>query len=124
MAASMPGSPLGMRWRGWRRRRALPADACIDGSMGWLDGAAARNASARLGVGASASAAERHDSAPILAVRSQFGATPMSKLRLKIAMSIDGFVAGPNQSEQDPLRVGGMRLHEWAFPLNAFRSMH
>jgi dihydrofolate reductase len=48
----------------------------------------------------------------------------MSKLRMKISMSLDGFVAGPNQSVKDPLGVGGMRLHEWAFPLAAFRSMH
>ena len=35
------------------------------------------------------------------------------KLRLKISMSLDGFVAGPDQSVQNPLGVGGMRLHEW-----------
>jgi len=39
-------------------------------------------------------------------------------------MSLDGFVAGPDQSVQDPLGVGGMRLHEWVFPLTAWRSMH
>lgn len=39
-------------------------------------------------------------------------------------MSLDGFVAGPNQSVQNPLGVGGTRLHEWAFPLKAFRAMH
>jgi dihydrofolate reductase len=48
----------------------------------------------------------------------------MSKLCLKIAMSLDGFVAGPNQSVENPLGVGGMRLHEWAFELAAFRAMH
>ena len=47
----------------------------------------------------------------------------MSRLRLKISMSLDGFVAGPNQSVQNPLGVGGMRLHEWAFPLKVWRSM-
>ena len=31
----------------------------------------------------------------------------MSKLRFNITMSLDGFVAGPDQSEQDPLGVGG-----------------
>ena len=46
----------------------------------------------------------------------------MSKLRLKISMSLDGFVAGPNQSVDNPLGVGGMRLHEWVFPLKAWRS--
>jgi dihydrofolate reductase len=48
----------------------------------------------------------------------------MSKLRFRISMSLDGFVAGPNQSVENPLGVGGMRLHEWAFPLAAFRSTH
>jgi dihydrofolate reductase len=48
----------------------------------------------------------------------------MSKLRLKISVSLDGFVAGPNQSVNDPLGVGGMRLHEWVFALTAFRKMH
>src|SRR5207245_7384650 len=39
-------------------------------------------------------------------------------------MSLDGFVAGPSQSIDNPLGIGGMRLHEWAFPLAAWRSMH
>ena len=47
-----------------------------------------------------------------------------SRLRLKISMSLDGFVAGPNQSVDNPLGIGGMRLHEWVFPLAAWRSMH
>jgi dihydrofolate reductase len=46
----------------------------------------------------------------------------MSKLRLKISMSLDGFVAGSNQSVQNPLGVGGMRLHEWVFPLAVWRT--
>jgi dihydrofolate reductase len=48
----------------------------------------------------------------------------MSKLRLKISMSLDGFVAGPGQSIVNPLGIGGTRLHEWAFKLAAFRAMH
>src|SRR6185436_6127218 len=48
----------------------------------------------------------------------------VSKLRLRISMSLDGFVAGPNQSVDNPLGIGGMRLHEWVFPLAAWRSMH
>ena len=48
----------------------------------------------------------------------------MSKLRLRMSMSLDGYVAGPNQSGDNPLGVGGMRLHEWVFPLRAFREMH
>ena len=39
-------------------------------------------------------------------------------------MSLDGFVAGPGQSVENPLGIGGMRLHEWAFPLAAWRVMH
>ena len=37
-------------------------------------------------------------------------------------MSLDGFVAGPSQSVRNPLGVGGMRLHEWAFPLAVWRK--
>jgi dihydrofolate reductase len=48
----------------------------------------------------------------------------MSKLRLKISMSLDGFVAGPSQSIENPLGMGGMRLHEWAFALQAWRAQH
>jgi dihydrofolate reductase len=48
----------------------------------------------------------------------------MSKLRLHIVMSLDGFVAGPRQSEQDPLGVGGEELHKWLVPLAAFRESH
>src|SRR3954471_7643721 len=39
-------------------------------------------------------------------------------------MSLDGFVAGPNQSVDDPIGVGGMRLHEWVFPLAVWRETH
>jgi len=45
-------------------------------------------------------------------------------LRLKISMSLDGFVAGPDQSVDNPLGIGGMRLHEWVFPLAVWRAMH
>jgi hypothetical protein len=48
----------------------------------------------------------------------------MSKVKESITMSLDGFVAGPNQSEKDPLGVGGMQLHQWLFPLKAFRETH
>jgi dihydrofolate reductase len=39
-------------------------------------------------------------------------------------MSLDGFVAGPNQSIDNPLGIGGMRLHEWVFPLRVWRAQH
>ena len=47
----------------------------------------------------------------------------MSKLRFKISMSLDGFVAGLRQSVTDPLGIGGGRLHEWAFQLAVFRKL-
>src|SRR5256714_8936756 len=48
----------------------------------------------------------------------------MSKLKLNITMSIDGFVAGPDQSPEHPLGVGGEELHDWLVPLKAFRESH
>jgi len=48
----------------------------------------------------------------------------MSNLKLNIAMSLDGFVAGPEQSEENPLGIGGERLHDWLVPLRVFREMH
>jgi dihydrofolate reductase len=48
----------------------------------------------------------------------------MSKVRFRVSMSLDGFVAGPNQSMENPVGEGGLRLHEWVFPLKTFRSMH
>ena len=48
----------------------------------------------------------------------------MSKLRLRISTSLDGFVAGPNQSLQEPLGVGGERLHDWVTVLEAWRRAH
>src|SRR6266705_5217466 len=48
----------------------------------------------------------------------------MSKLRCHISISADGFVAGPNQSEENPLGEGGERLHDWAVSLAAWRGSH
>lgn len=48
----------------------------------------------------------------------------MAPLRLDISMSLDGFVAGPNQTLEQPLGDGGERLHQWAFAVAAFRAMH
>jgi dihydrofolate reductase len=48
----------------------------------------------------------------------------MSKLRLRISMSLDGFIAGPEQSLDNPLGIGGMCLHEWVFPLAVWRREH
>lgn len=48
----------------------------------------------------------------------------MSKLRCSITTSLDGFVAGPNQSLENPLGEGAMPIHDWAFPTKTFRSIH
>jgi dihydrofolate reductase len=48
----------------------------------------------------------------------------MSKLRLSMSMSLDGFVAGPDQTEQAPLGIGGEQLHQWLISLKAFRETH
>ena len=48
----------------------------------------------------------------------------MSKLRATMAISLDGFGAGPDQSVDTALGVGGERLHEWMIPLAVFREMH
>jgi hypothetical protein len=48
----------------------------------------------------------------------------MSKFRCHISISLDGFVAGPNQSEEEPLGEGGERLHDWVVPLAAWRESH
>lgn len=39
-------------------------------------------------------------------------------------MSLDGYVAGPRQSVENPIGIGGMRLHQWAFRLGAWRAIH
>jgi dihydrofolate reductase len=48
----------------------------------------------------------------------------MARVRFNLSVSLDGFIAGPNPSEQDPLGEGGMQLHEWAFALAAWRKPH
>jgi dihydrofolate reductase len=45
-------------------------------------------------------------------------------LILDISMSLDGFVAGPNPTLDEPLGQGGERLHDWAVATKAFREMH
>lgn len=46
----------------------------------------------------------------------------MSRLRVaSFSLSIDGYAAGPDQSLQHPLGVGGMALHDWAFATRTFQ---
>lgn len=48
----------------------------------------------------------------------------MSRLRFRISISLDGFVAGPNQSLQEPLGIGGEDLHQWVVKLETWRRVH
>lgn len=47
----------------------------------------------------------------------------MSKVRVHISTSLDGYVAGPNQSVENPLGEGGERLHDWVIALRAWREL-
>jgi dihydrofolate reductase len=48
----------------------------------------------------------------------------MSKVKVSMAVSLDGFAAGPNQSPENPLGEGGERLHEWLVELEVFKRVH
>jgi dihydrofolate reductase len=48
----------------------------------------------------------------------------MSKVKVcAFSVSTDGYGAGPNQSLENPMGVGGMQLHEWVFPTRTFKNM-
>ncbi len=49
----------------------------------------------------------------------------MSKLRVQcFSISLDGFGAGPDQSLENRLGVGGFNLPQWFFPTRAFQKQH
>jgi dihydrofolate reductase len=48
----------------------------------------------------------------------------MGRLKLDISMSLDGFVAGPNPTLEQPLGEGGEQLHEWAIATASWRASH
>ncbi len=49
----------------------------------------------------------------------------MPKLRVHaFGVSVDGYGAGPSQSLENPLGVGGLALHDWMFPTRTFQRMH
>jgi dihydrofolate reductase len=48
----------------------------------------------------------------------------MGKVVAEITISLDGFVAGPNPTLEQPLGQGGDRLHEWAVRLKSWREPH
>jgi dihydrofolate reductase len=48
----------------------------------------------------------------------------MARLRVQsFSISVDGYGAGPDQSLDTPMGVGGMALHDWAFTTRTFRQM-
>jgi dihydrofolate reductase len=48
----------------------------------------------------------------------------MSSVTCQISISLDGYAAGPNQSLDNPIGEGGMRLHEWALATASWRAQH
>jgi len=48
----------------------------------------------------------------------------MSRVTCQISISLDGFVAGPRQSPENPIGEGGMRLHDWVFETQSWRAQH
>jgi dihydrofolate reductase len=48
----------------------------------------------------------------------------MGQVTASISISLDGFVAGPDATMQDPLGKGGEQLHEWVIRLAAWRRQH
>ena len=48
----------------------------------------------------------------------------MGKLKFEISMSLDGFVAGPDATTEEPLGKGGELLHEWVYNLSTWREAH
>jgi dihydrofolate reductase len=48
----------------------------------------------------------------------------MGSVTCQISISLDGFVAGPNQGLENPIGKGGMRLHQWVFDTASWREQH
>src|SRR3954465_4820983 len=48
----------------------------------------------------------------------------MTNVFCHIAISLDGYAAGPNQSKDNPLGEGGMRLHEWTVKTASWGERH
>jgi hypothetical protein len=49
----------------------------------------------------------------------------MSRVRvLAFSVTLDGYCAGPNQSLENPLGVGGVEMMGWIFPTRAFSALH
>lgn len=48
----------------------------------------------------------------------------MQRVTCQISISLDGYVAGPDQGREHPLGRGGERLHEWVVPTEGWRRLH
>ena len=48
----------------------------------------------------------------------------MGKVKSQISMSLDGFITGPDDTVDEPMGIGGERLHEWVFVLKSWREPH
>ena len=48
----------------------------------------------------------------------------MQLLTCQLSISLDGYLAGPDQSLEQPLGAGGMQLHEWVFGTASWRAQH
>jgi dihydrofolate reductase len=48
----------------------------------------------------------------------------VARLVCEMSMSLDGFIAGPNDGPETPLGEGGDRLHEWIYGLASWRERH
>jgi dihydrofolate reductase len=46
----------------------------------------------------------------------------VTAVKCQISISLDGYVAGPNQSLENPIGEGGMRLHQWLFNTRSWRK--
>jgi dihydrofolate reductase len=62
--------------------------------------------------------------APTRLPRTCWAERTMTKVRASVSMSLDGLVAGSDQSWEDPLGVGGLELHRWLVQLAVFRETH
>ena len=48
----------------------------------------------------------------------------MGRVKLEISISLDGYVAGPSPTLEQPLGEGGEQLHEWTIRLAGWREAH
>jgi dihydrofolate reductase len=48
----------------------------------------------------------------------------MTRVHLSISMTLDGFIAGPNDGPELGLGEGGERIHEWVYGLESWRAPH